>query len=192
MGTSVSHRSPETHNWRAVAASYISDNIPINIVSREIWRAAINQPAGNLPLSLAEPIVANCLRMVLGSASPQEASRNISRLIVESGATSLATDIARRAAITCFNGPENRRQSFVSDLFSGVMDYLVSRDISSYVGKGERIRNVSSSIAFKASLKEQVKNIIDDDPVPENIENNLENWKNFVISKVQNLAGIKR
>ena len=38
MGTSVSHRSPDTHNWRAVAASYLSENIPVERINQEIWR----------------------------------------------------------------------------------------------------------------------------------------------------------
>jgi len=188
MGTSVSHHSPDTHNWRAVAASYLSENVPVDRISQEVWRAATNQPFGNLPLSLADPIIARCLGTAIVSSSPQEAIRNVSRLIAESGEASLATDIARRAAIASFAEPGNRRMNFVRALFSEAVDYLVSRDLSGYVGKGDRIKDVSSSITFKAHIKKQVESIIDSNPAPENIEASSDKWKTYVISQIQNLT----
>jgi hypothetical protein len=188
MGTSVSHRSPDTHNWRAVAAGYLSEKVPIDRVSQEVWRAATNQPQGNLPLSLAAPIIAQCLRSAMVSSSPQEATRNVSRLIAESGEASLATDIARRAAISSFAEPGNRRMNFVTSLFSDVADYLVARDLPGYVGTGDRIKNISASIAFKENIKRQVESILAVNPAPENIEANPDRWKAYVMSQIRNLA----
>ena len=188
MGTSVSHRSPDTHNWRAVAASYLSENLTVDRINQEIWRAATNQPLGNLPLSLADPIIAHCLKTAVTSSSAQEAIYNVSRLIAESGEASLATDIARRAAVTSFNEPGNRRMNFVKSLFSEAVDYLVSRDISGYVGQSERIKNVSSSIAFKGDIKKQVETIINNNPAPEDVEASPDKWKTYVMSQIEILT----
>ncbi len=46
MGTSVSRPSPNTHNWRAVAAIYQSEDFTVERINQEIWRAATNQPSG--------------------------------------------------------------------------------------------------------------------------------------------------
>ncbi len=188
MGTSVSHRSPDTHNWRAVAASYLSENLTVDRINQEIWRAATNQPLGNLPLSLADPIIAHCLKTAIASSSAQEAIYNVSRLIAESGEASLATDIARRAAVASFVEPGNRRMNFVKSLFSEAVDYLVSRDLSGYVGQGERIKNVSSAIVFKGNIKKQVETIINNNPAPEDVEASPNKWKTYVMSQIEILT----
>lgn len=188
MGTSVSQRSPDTHNWRAVSASYLSDNFTVERINQEIWRAATNQPTGNLPMSMSEPIIAECLATVMDSSSAEEAARNITRLIAVSGETNLASDIARRAAVTSFLEPGNRRTNFIRSLFSEAVDYLVSRDLSGYVGQGDRIRDVSSSIVFKNDIKRVVERIIDENPAQGNIETNVENWKTYIISQITNLT----
>ena len=188
MGTSMSHRSPDTHNWRAVAASYISEDFTVERINQEIWRAATNQPSGDLPTSLSDPIIAECLRIVMDSSSAQEAVHNVSRLIAESGETNLATDIARRAAVTSFLEPGNRRNNFIKSLFSEAVDYLVSRDLSGYVGWGDRIKDVSSSIIFKREIKKEVENIIGEHPARENIETNSESWKTYIISQINTLT----
>ena len=188
MGTSVSHRSPETHNWHAVSASYLSNDFPLERVNQEIWRAATNQPTGNLPMSMTEPIITECLKIVMDSTSAEEATRNVSRLIAVSGETNLAIDIARRAAVVSFLESGDRRTSFVRSLFSEAVDYLVSRDLSGYVGQGNRIRDVSSSIVFKNDIKRVVESIIDENPAPENIETNNEDWKTYIVSQIKNLT----
>jgi len=188
MGTSVSHRSPETHNWHAVAASYLSESFTVERITQEIWRAATNQPSGDLAMSLAEPIIAECLKTVMNSSSAQEAVYDVSRLISVSGEANLATDIARRAAVNSFMESGNRRMNFIKSLFSEAVDYLVSRDLPGYVGWGDRIRDVSSSIAFKRNIKQQVENIIGNNPVRENIEMNSESWKAYIISQIKNLT----
>lgn len=188
MGTSVSHRSPDTHNWRAVSASYLSENLTVDRINQEIWRAATNQPSGNLPLSLADPIIAQCLKTAIASSSAQDAIYNVSRLIAESGEASLATDIARRATVTSFIEPGNRRMNFVKSLFSEAVDYLVSRDLSGYVGQGARIKNVSSSIIFKENIKKQVETIINDNPAPEDVEVSANKWKTYVMFQIETLT----
>ena len=188
MGTSVSHRSPDTHNWRAVTASYLSENLTVDRINQEIWRAATNQPLGNLPLSLADPIIARCLKTAIDSSSAQEAIHSVSRLIAESGEASLATDIARRAAVASFLEPGNRRMNFIKSLFSEAVNYLVSRDLSGNVGQGDRIKNVSSSIVFKGNIKKQVETIISNNPAPEDVEASADKWKTYVISQIEILA----
>lgn len=187
MGTSVSDRSPDTHNWRAVNALYLSPGFDVERINEEIWRAAMNQPSGNLPISLAAPIIAECLKTVMDASSAQEAVHNVSRLIAISGEANLATDIARRAAVTSFLESGDRRMNFIKSLFSEAVDYLVSRDISGYIGWSDRIRDISSSIVFKKEIKRRVENIINDNPAQENIETNSENWRTYIISQTEKL-----
>jgi len=188
MGTSVSHHSPDTHNWRAVAASYLSKDFTIERINQEIWRAATNQPAGNLPMSLAEPIIADCLKTVMSSSSAQEAAHAVSKLVAVSGEANLATDIARRAAVTSFLEPGDRRMNFIRSLFSEAVNYLVSRDLPGYVGLSDRIRDVSSSIIFKRDIKKRVENIIDKNPAQEYIETDSDSWKTYIVSQTRNLT----
>jgi hypothetical protein len=75
MGTSVNQSSPHTLNWKAAQAGYRDPSIPINRVTTEIWRAASNQPAGNLEQLLAHPIIAQIGALVERSSSSLDLSR---------------------------------------------------------------------------------------------------------------------
>lgn len=190
MGTSVSHRSPDTLNWRAVAATYLSESLPIERITQEIWRAATNQGEDNLVVTLSEPIISECLKTVMSSDSVQDAVGGVASLIASSGDVSIATDIARRATVTSFLRSGNRRMNFVSSLFAEAVDYLVSRDLSGYVGLGNRVSDVSSSMALKQDIKSQVIHIIEETPLPEKTEEDADNWREYVLSQTRRLTKI--
>lgn len=189
MGTSSSHRSPTTNNWRAVAATYMTEAIPTEQVIQEVWRAATNQPLGDLKSALAAPIIAQCLGITIEARSPVEAYHNISRMIALTGPSTLATDMAKRAAVESFLRPGDRRLSFAKSLFSEAVNYLVSRDLSGYVGKGNRINNVSDAVRFKKSIRQQVEAAVSSYDVPTGVEKEHDKWKTYVESIVAALIG---
>ncbi|MBI4535679.1 MAG: hypothetical protein HY708_05325 [Ignavibacteriae bacterium] len=104
----------------------------------------------------------------------------MTRLIALSGESNFATDIATRAAVTGFQASGDRRMNFVSSLFSEAVDYLVSRDLPGYVGLGDRIKDVSSSIRFKQDIKRRVIEIVQGYPAPENVESTASEWRAYV------------
>ncbi len=151
MGTSVSHPSPKTRNWEAAQATYKSDSFPVERVLREIWRAATNQESGNLSEQLSAPIV-NRLREIVGkSGTSIEIASAINREIALSRQNSLGVEIARRAALQCLNA-QNKSQTFIERLFAEASNYLVSRDLSGFVGSEFRNKNVADSISFKQAI----------------------------------------
>ncbi len=189
MGTSISQRSPETSNWRAVAAGYTSDVISVERTVQEIWRAATNQPEGNLPADLGNPIVAECLRIAINSNSREEAAMLSSREIAFSGQASLAADIAQRAVVKAFRGEEDRVIAFTKSLFSEAGNYFVSRDLPGYIGDSGRARNISESISLKNDICEQIARTVSTVPRPDAISSDAAIWRSYVNDVVNRLAG---
>lgn len=191
MGTSISHRSPSTANWKAASAAYIYPDVRIDRAIEEVWRAAGNQPIGNLGVDLSAPIVAQCLQIAVEAPNPQEASRKTTMAIALSGEASLAADLASRAAVRASRETHGRVVAFTCTLFSEAADYLVSRDLPGYVGFGERLKSVSDAIAFKAKVRQQVETVVSKVSRPEGIEESPEIWKAYVKSVVSSLKGGK-
>ena len=189
MGTSISQHSPNTINWHAVATTYMNEEIPTKRVVQEIWRAAINQPSGDLKSALASPIIAQSLGIILEAKSSVEAYHTISRMIALKGPSTLATDMAKRAAVNSFSKPGDRRLNFSESLFSEAVNYLISRDLSGYVGRGNRINNVSDAIKFKKIIRQQVEEIVSRHEVPAGVEREYNSWKIYVESVVAALVG---
>lgn len=189
MGTSISHRSPNTPNWHAAVSTYRSEAFGADRVIQEIWRAATNQPSGDLGVDLTSPIVGRCLGIALHATSAEQAYNDSSRMIALSGVSNLATDIAKRAVVGSFLKTESRASNFVSSLFVESVNYLISRDLPSYVGTGERIRNASSTLDFKKTIKDEVENIVRRIALPSGIESNPHTWRAFVDTVILSLAG---
>lgn len=189
MGTSVSHRSPTTSNWNAVAAAYTSDAIPVDRAVKEIWRAATNQPTGDLANDLSKPIISQCLKIALISNTPQQAFRDSSRHIALSGQASLAADLAQRAVVKTSRTKMDRTEAFVQSLFGDAADYLVSRDIPGFVGIGDRLKTVMDSMTFKNQVRQRVVEVVNIIPRPPRLQDSPENWKKYVKTVVSALAG---
>jgi hypothetical protein len=189
MGTSISHRSPSTPNWHAAISTYGTEAFTVDRVVKEIWRAATNQPIGDLKSDLAAPIISQCLGAALNAESPEQAYHNTSRMIALSGFSTLATDIAKRAVVSSFLKTENRNANFVKSLFSEAVNYLISRDLPSYVGTGDRIKNVSATMDFKKQVKNEVETIVGRHPIPNGLERDAEAWKTYVERTISSLAG---
>lgn len=159
-------------------------------VAREIWRAAITQPVGNLALDLGAPIIGQCFAIALNAASRDDAVHTANREIALSGQASLAADIAQRAVARSFHNGEDRALAFVQALFAEASSYLVSRDFPGYVGISERARNVSEAITFKNQVQEQVAAIVRTVPRPEHLAELTSNtWQDYVGNVVNQLTG---
>lgn len=187
MGTSINQRSPSTQNWRAATTAYTNEAVPIERAVQEIWRAATNQPTGDLARDLAAPIVAECLKIALTAPSREEAAISASRAVASSGQASLAADIAQRAVVQSFRSPGDRATAFATALFAEAGNYLVSRDLPGYVGAGGRARTVSESIAFKSQIREQIASHVSAVPRPSRLTGDA--WPGYVGDVVRHLKG---
>lgn len=178
MGTSINQRSPHTPNWRAASTAYTSRAISIDRAVQEIWRAATNQPAGDLAEDLSKSIVSDCFRIAVTASSRDEAIRQATMAIAFSGQASLAADIAQRAVVQCFRAPEDRAGAFTRALFAEAGNYLVSRDLPGYVGPEGRAHTVSEAIHFKSEIKSQIAARVAEVPRPAEVAGR--GWQDYV------------
>jgi hypothetical protein len=118
VDTSVSQSSPSTPNWQAAQVTYSSPTIPIERTVQEIWRAADSQTEENLAKDLQASVVAECLRITLTSSSRADAVRNVARAVALTGPSSLAAEIAQRAAARSFSDSGSSASSFAKAVFA--------------------------------------------------------------------------
>jgi len=185
MGTSVNQRSPKTLSWQAVHAAYRNNEIPIARVTSEVWRAATNQDRGSLERLLAAPIVAKVGQLALKAKDPLELSRATALEIVKSKSSSLASDIARRAAIQSMSS-SNRMSAYNERIFAEATSYLVSRDFPGFVGSG-RAQTISESISFKAEVAKHVAQLVRDAGLPSSFA--ARGWGKYVRNIITTLQG---
>jgi hypothetical protein len=189
LGTSVSQSSPSTPIWQAAQATYYMPEVPLDRTVQELWRAADSQTDENLARDISAPIVAECLRSTMIASSREEAVRNVSRTVVMSGESTLATEIARRAAAKCFSGGGGgSARSFAVAVFVEAGDYLVSRDLPGFVGVSERLHKVSDLMALKRSIRGRIADVVERVELPEG-ENAIEVWPEYVGEVVETLKG---
>ena len=189
MGTSVSQGSPSTPNWQAAQATYYGREIPVERTVEELWRAADSQVDENLARDLEAPIMAECLRITLASSTRTEAVRNVTRAVASSDQSSLAAEIARRAAARSFSESGSSAVAFAKAVFADAGDYLASRDLPGFVGISEKVSRVSDLMALKASIRERITEVVEDVELPEGA-NVVEGWSDYAARIVDNLKGV--
>lgn len=158
--------------------------MPFQRVIQEIWRASQSQP-NPLTQYLSGPSIFLCYQAVKESENSSQAISRTRQALFETKANSVVTELARRAAIQAFHS-DKPHEAWRAALFSQVTDYLVSRDVSGYVGDRFRNRTIPDIIEFKATLLNQVREIVSgirDDP------GSPESWSRFVQSAVSALTG---
>lgn len=158
MGTSVNQSSPKTLNWDAVHAGYRNPEVPVDRIASEVWRAATNQPLGDLESLLSAPIVARVGQLALRARNVSELTRAAASEIVRTKSSSLGADIARRAAVQCLVS-RDRTAAYYQRLFAEATSYLVARDFPGFVGSG-RARTVPESLQFRAAVEEHVAAVV--------------------------------
>jgi hypothetical protein len=189
LGTSVNQRSPSTPNWDAALTTYETDTIPVERAVQEIWRAATNQPEGNLGVDLGTPIVAECLHIAESATSREQAVQEARRAIALSGQTSLASDIAQRAVTQSFARPQDRTSAFVESLFAEAGNYLVSRDLPGYIGSKGRAKTVSQAIRLKSAVQERIAAVVSETQRPTELSSSSALWRTFVDDVITRLTG---
>jgi hypothetical protein len=176
MGTSVNQSSPRTLSWRAAQAGYRDPNVSLDRIAAEVWRAASNQPFGNLEQLLSQPIIARIGALLGQSASSLELSRQSALTVVQSKHSSLATEIARRACVQAA-GTKDWQRDFTAKLIGEATGYLVSRDLPGYVGLG-RVHNIEETLSFKSSLSRYASDVATRVARPRQL--NERNWADHI------------
>lgn len=189
MGTSINQRSPNTPNWRVVSTAYTNNSISVDRAVQEIWRAATNQPTGDLSRELGNSIVAECFRIAVTAESREQAIQQANLAVAFSGQASLAADIAQRAVVQSFRTAENRAGAFAAALFAEAGNYLVSRDLPGFVGPSGRAKNVSESIRFKGEIKTHIAARVAEVPQPTPDVGGLR-WRGYVARVVNQLKRV--
>lgn len=186
MGTSVNQRSPDTLNWRAAQAAYEDPNVPAERVLQELWRAAGNQPEGDLAAMLAEPIVARLRDIAVEGRSALEVATAASRAVVQSKQASLAADIARRAAVQSVGAADPAR-AYSERVFAEASNYLLSRDLPGYVGTVGRNPTVADSYQFKQSVLNAAAEAVRQVGVPS--ASTAEAWRTHAAAVINRFKG---
>lgn len=186
MGTSVNQKSPRTTNWSGVQVGYSSQTVPIPRLAQELWRAATNQPVGNLAVDLAAPVVSTCLQVALSAQSRREAATTVIERVAQSRQGSLAADIAQRAAIKCAGEMGDRAMNFAKALFGEASNYLVARDLPGFVGPSGRAQNISEAVQLKAAVRNDVEMVVSKGPAPPTNADSAA-WMHYVQSIVSQL-----
>ncbi len=193
MGTSVSQRSPRSGrtgvNWSAVSVAYRSDNIPIERVVKEVWRAAQSDAESSWANLLQASAVLGCRDISIESGSAQEAMSAAVQMIARDGSSSIAADIAKRAIVQSF-GSESREIGFAESLFAEATNYLVSRDLAGLVGTSDRTGSVTSASEFKRqivqSVRDQVNTLVQGGVAP--ARQDMAAWRGFVRETIESLS----
>lgn len=185
MGTSKSQPSPNTPNWRAAQLAYTNPNVSIDRAVQEIWRAATNQPAGDLAALLAQPVVAECFQAARGADSRAMAVELASRHVAQSGEASLAAVMAQRAVALSY-GTENSLASFTTALFSEAGNYLVARDLPGFIGASGRAKTLAEGIALKHQIRSRIAAQVEDVRRPA-ARNLAKGWSAYVSEVIARL-----
>lgn len=170
----------------AVAAAYRNPETPIERVLSEIWRAARSEPGSDVREQLTSDGVRVCLEVALESQSPSAAALRTTNELADRQAGSVAAEVGKRAAVLSTRH-EDRLAAFVTHLFEQMTDYLVSRDLPSYVGRRWRNKTVADAIQFKDQLRERTASIVRDLDIPESSAR-ADRWHDLVDTLVERLA----
>jgi hypothetical protein len=184
MGTSVSHPSPDNTNWKPVLAGYTYENVPLERVLSDIWRAVENDPQP-LTRTVESEALFRCQQAIQNSTSVPQALRNVSTEITKSRQNSIVAELARRAVPVAFKSEEPAR-AWRTALFSEVTNYLVSRDISGFIGERYRNSSVGELIEFKRSIRERVGEMVGRVQVE---PRSPDEWRSFVREAVNRIRG---
>jgi hypothetical protein len=111
-------------------------------------------PENNLGAQLAAPLIGEIAGAVATFSTPTEAAQRVGAMVTEAKGSSLAFEIARRAAMQAA-GRENARQVFAERLFAEATNYFVSRDISGHLSPEGRLSSVSQVQAFKRQVTDE-------------------------------------
>src|SRR3989339_1122052 len=153
MGTSTSHSSPKTTQWKAVGLGYIHDDIPLERILSGIWRAS-----ESVINTMGSDVMFKCQEALRNSPDIGSAIKNVSGTLAENNQNSIVAELAKRAVPVSFKS-DNKTAAWRSTFLGEVMNYLVSRDVSGYVGGGFRNKSINDLIKFKGTINNKAREI---------------------------------
>ena len=103
--------------------------------------------------------------------------------------SSLAAEIARRAAARSFSGVGSSASAFAKAVFADAGDYLASRDLPGFVGINEKIPKVSDLMALKKGIRDRIAEVVEDVEMPEDA-NVADGWTDYAGRVVETLKGL--
>lgn len=189
MGTSVNQPSPNTPAWKIAQRAYDNPNLSTDWALREIWRAAGNQPEGDLAAQLAQPVIGDLASFAIRISSPADAAEEISTFVADNQVASLATDIARRAAMQSA-GKEGASEMFMQRLFAEATNYLVSRDIPGHIAPTSRLQSISDVRAFKQQVMDAAATVVRNTPQPTSLQG--DDWQHYVTTVIGTIKSLPR
>lgn len=182
MGTSISQSSPRNTNWSPVHAGYRSKDIPEERIVREIWRAFDNEV---VPISttLKEEVFYDCYNTIKGADNAEQAVQSFDSVLMEKKHNSMVAEFSKRAlALSFFSG--DPVANWKTALFVQVTDYVISRDISGFVGDKYRNKTIGDVIRFKDSIALSIDSIVRTDQLE---INSKRDWNSFVERTIKKL-----
>lgn len=187
MGTSVSQASPRNSNWKRAFACYTDTDIGETRVIAEIWRAWENEKR---PISreIKSDIVYRCLQAVGSSSNAEDALRIFNHDLIASKQNSMVAEFARRAIPVCYRY-ERPAEAWATKVFDQLTRYVVSRDLSGFIGSQYRNKTVSDATQFKDRLGTRASELIQDQPVK---FASKRDWERFVDTSISRLKAQKR
>ena len=186
MGTSVSHGSPRTSNWKPVLACYANDNFSKERVINEVWRASEKETTPISSLMKSETIF-ECYNVVSNSLNYREALQKFNDIILSSKQNTIIAEFAKRVIPTAFQS-DKPTQQWKSSFFTELTNYVVSRDASGFVGDKFKNKSVTDLIDFKKSISKKVNEIVGADKTK---IKNQSDWNAFVDSSITKLKSVK-
>jgi hypothetical protein len=148
-------------------------------VLREVWRASGAQP-GSIAEQLGAEVIGRIENVARGGQEAAATAMEIRKIILTTKQNNFAIEIARRAAIQAVL----TKSSFAEHFFSEASNYLVSRDVSGFVGKGARNENVRELSEFKREVTSKTAELVRS---ANSMRGDME-WKQFaktVLSRLQ-------
>lgn len=173
---SVSQASPKNPIWKKMLSVLGDPLVSPRDQSREIWRAAACDPDAALLDKLSNPLIFEACRLATGEGYLSEVLSTYEGLIISSQASGLFLDIAKRAlahAILCKGGSGR----FTQELFSEVISYYASRDLSGVVGNQDRVPTVFDIIRLKEAFRDLARGTVGDCGTP---PTQSADWKKYV------------
>lgn len=180
MGTSTTHRSPNTPRWRIVSGLYDAPATGVDRLLAEVFNAAEGYPAGladSATLARVESLLQGAAGgewrgdpdAALGVA--REAIRAAQATALGAGHTSFYGDLADRAIHATFlraarqpeaiDTPNRAIGTFLGNLLGIAIDHVISRDLSAHLGGG-RLSTATDSLALRRDLAQRAQSVASD------------------------------
>lgn len=194
MGTSTNQGSPRaTPSWGAVRSLLGQTRVPVQLQSREIWRAAAADPEAAVEHNLANPFLALAAQIASQSSSAVEAADKFDNEVADAGAAGLMLDLGRRALMRAVAAGQGAA-GFGAELFAETASYYLSRDLPSLVGAAGRVESSSQTMELKRQVQGIAREVasggarmLEGEP-----DVRTQRWTGYVRTVLQGLQGGRR